>query len=209
MSSERVFRPLTRGARTGGSGRLMLALFVGAAVTAVVARTADRSWWITPALIAVVVGVTAPIAFWVAWHEGIGRTLTVTRETITMTKVGRRGERTVVVRRDAPAYGAAFAAVRRGPDTPGTDRTLLVTDGEHSIRMVEASWGPQTLRDIAAALGVPSAVESMSRADLVAAVGGRAAVWERRPGLIAVVVAVGVVVIVLVGATVTALLAGR
>ena len=208
MSRERVFHPLSRGARTGASGWMLLAAFVALAVTAALARSADRSWWVTPALIGVVVGVTAPIAFWVAWNEGIGLTLTVTRETITLTKAGRRGERTVLVRRDVPAYAAAYAAVRRGPDTPGTDRTLLVTDGEQSIRLVEAGWGRETQNQVADVLGVPFDPTTMRRADIVAAVGGTAALWERRPVMIAVVVAAGVVVLAVGGATIAALLAG-
>lgn len=180
--------------------------FVVLVVLAVVARRADQDWWVTPAFVAVVLGVVGPIAFVVAWREGIGRTLVVTLDTVEMVKAGRRGTRRTVVRRDAERYRAAFAPVQRGPNTSGSDRILLLSDGQESIWVVDTSWGLDTQRDIAEALGVRFRDEWTTRADLKASVNLPSPLWERRPVLVGVLFAVSLPVVVIVVVTIGVLL---
>jgi hypothetical protein len=170
MTGDREFVPLRRSARTGGSGVMLLGIFAALTVLAVVARATDRSWWVTPAVVAAIVALTAPVALWLAWREGVGQTLRVRPDVVELVKIGRRRTRRTVVRRDAPRYAAVYASVQRGPDVLATDPTLLIGDGTASIRLVEEAWGRQTLRDIAAALGVRMRDEVMTRAEIASAV---------------------------------------
>lgn len=206
MTRQRTFEPLRRGSRTGPGGPILLGAFAALVVMAVVARAADQDWWVTPALIAVILGVVGPIAFVIAWREGIGRTLVVTPDAVEMVKIGRRSTRRTVVRRDVDTYGAAFAPVQRGPQTSGSDRILLLSDGRESIWVVDTSWGLDTQREIADELGIPFRGDWTTRADLKASVDMPSPLWERRPVLLAVLVAVSIPVVVIVVVTVGVLL---
>jgi hypothetical protein len=206
VSRDREFEPLRRGARTGSAGWILLGGFVPLVAVAVVARLGDQGWWVTPALVAVTLGVAGPIAFVVAWREGIGRTLVVRPDAVEMVKTGRRGTDRTVVRRDVAEYRAAYAPVQRGPQTSGSDRILLVADGRESIWVVDASWGLDTQRRIAEALGVPFRDEWTTRADLKASVNMPSPLWERRPVLLGVIFAVSIPVVVFAAAAIGVLL---
>lgn len=198
MHHDHTFYPRRRGDRTGRSPLILLMVLAVPVALAAFARSTDRDWWITPAIIAAVIAVTASIGLWIAWHEGIGKTLVVREDVVELVRQRRDGVRTTVVRRNAPAFAVAFAAVRRGPDSPGTDRTLLLADGRESIRLVEPTWSRKVLSEVAALLDVTFDPEWTTRADIAAAVGQPAASWERRPYFVALLVALGTVALALI-----------
>ncbi|KAA1376355.1 hypothetical protein [Aeromicrobium fastidiosum] len=195
MTQDREFQPLRRGTWTGADGLVMLAIFMVLAVVAVVALLADQDWWAAPALFAVVVGVTAPIAFIAVWRHGVSRTIVVTPDTVELVKGGHRSTVRTVVHRDVESYGAAFAPVLRGWTTNASDRILLMTDGRESI-WVHPLWGAETQRAIAAELGVQLRETPARRFELKASVGMRSPFVERRPFVSGLLLALSVVVVV-------------
>lgn len=170
-----MFHPLSRRDRSAGATPLLLGVFVVLVAVSVVAAVTDRDWWITTAVVATIVGVVGPLGLLQARREVVGLSLDVGRDAVEL--VRRVGD-PIVVRRDAPAYAAAFAAVQRGPATASFERTVIVTDGQQTIRLSDTAWGVETLRDVARALGLSATEDHVTRAELLRSVGLRPAWWE-------------------------------
>lgn len=170
-----MFTPLAPRDRTAGASPLLLGAFIVLVVVSVAAAFAGRDWWITTAVVATIIGIVGPLGLLQARREVVALSLDVRRDAVVLE---RGNGDPIVVRRDAPGFAAAFGVVQRGTATASYERTVIVTDGRQTIRLVDVAWGADTLRRIASALDVPVSDAYVTRAELKRSVGLEPAWWE-------------------------------
>ena len=163
MSSDTVFRPKDADEWTRGAVRASVLLVLFVVAVAAVGYVLDEAWWVTAAGAAVIAAVVAPIAI-VQWRVSArGRSLAVTDDAVVM---HRSRSRQTVVRRGVASWAGAFALVQRGPGSPASVKTLVVTDGAQTVELTADVWDVETLREIARLLGIVPQQGLVSRSEL-------------------------------------------